>query len=58
MPNVPFLGVDNRNMHPNAFFNVYVVIATFCVVVFLLRTYRKQAKTRRIRRIESRLIGW
>jgi len=45
-------------MHPNAFFNVYVVIATFCVVVLLLRTYRKQAKTRRVRRIESRLIGW
>ncbi len=45
-------------MHPIAFFNVYIVVATFCVVVLLLSTYRKQAKTRRVRRIESRLIGW
>ena len=45
-------------MHPNAFFNVYVVVGAFCVGVLLLRTYRKQAKTRRVRRIESRLTGW
>ena len=57
MANVPASNADNRNMHPNAFFNVYVLTAFFCVVVLLLRTYRKQAKTRRVRRIETRLIG-
>jgi hypothetical protein len=42
-------------MHHNAFFNIYVVIATFCVVAFLLRTYRKQAHNRHVRRVSSRL---
>jgi hypothetical protein len=45
-------------MQPNEFFSVYVVMATFCVVAFLLRTYRKQARTRRVRRMESRLFDW
>ena len=44
-------------MQPNEFFSIYVVIATFCVVAFLLRAYRKQARNRRVRRIESRLFN-
>ncbi len=45
-------------MQPNEFFSVYVVLATFCVVAVLLRTYRKQARSRRVRRIETRLFEW
>jgi hypothetical protein len=43
-------------MQPTGFLSIYVVFATFCIVALLLRAYRKQAHSRRVRRIESRLF--
>jgi len=44
-------------MHPNGFLNISIAAAAFFALVFLLRTYCKQARTRKVRRIESRLVG-
>ena len=45
-------------MQWNEFFSLSLPGATVCLGAFLLRTFRKQARNRHIRRIESRLGNW
>ena len=45
-------------MQSNEYFSLSLTGATLCLVAFLLRTVRKQVRSRHIRRIESRLSNW